>query len=366
MLKTRFLRSVCVVAAVVAVGVAVFLPASLAAAACTVESSPAGKPGPLMVHLGADCTGSDREANAVKAAAILKTIAQGQAVDLVGVVVQGDLIVDQLPLYQSQVPKGLTPEQQAALNSIEADELRVIQGPITIRDSIVEGALRHQSAKGTVQFAGPVDLQGTQFKDGVDLSRAVFQGVVTIDRAVFERESYFIRGQFAEAFHCVDTRFGPHTRFHRSVFRGAVDCQGSLFNGMAEFLEVVFEQPVQFDRARFGLGTGFSGAQFKKTVSFADAIFSREAFFGFAVFAGNVQFAGAQFLQTADFSNAEFKRGEDLAKVRFDQAPTMTGAKGVSPEGQGKGGQSPAMQYGVTLFFLLMAAVLVAYALKLK
>lgn len=366
MLALQTVRSCCVVVAVVAVGMALFLPARPVAAACTVESSPTGKSGPLTVHLSTDCTGAEREAKAVPAAAVMKALAQGEAVDLAGVVVQGDLLFDQLPLYKSQMPKGLTPEQQAALNAIDADELRVVQGPITIRDSIVEGALRHRSVKGTVQFAGPVDLQGTQFKDGVDLSRAVFHGAVTIDRAVFERESYFIQGQFAEAFHCVETRFGPHTRFHRSVFRGAVDCQGSLFNGMAEFLEVVFEQPAQFDRARFGLGTGFSGAQFKKTVSFADAIFSREAFFGFAVFAGNVQFVGAQFLQTADFSNAEFKRGEDLAKVRFDQAPTMTGAKGVSQEGQGKMGQSPAMQYGVTLFFLLMAAVLVAYALKLK
>lgn len=335
-------------------------------AACTIESSPAGKQGPLMKHLGADCTGAERDANAVRTAAILKAIAQGQPVDLVGVVVQGDLIFDQLPLYKSQMPKGLTPEQQAALSTLDADELRLVPGPITIRDSIVQGALRHRSVKGTLQFAGPVDVQGTRFKEGVDLSRVVFQGAVVIDRATFEREAYFIQGQFAQSFHCVGTRFGPHTRFHRSVFHGAVDCQGSLFDGMAEFLEVVFEQPVQFDRARFGLGTGFSGAQFKKAVSFAEAIFSREIFFAFAVFAGNAQFAGAQFLQAADFSNAEFKRGEDLAKARFDQAPAMTGAKGLSQEGQGKGGQSQALSYGITLFFLLIAAVLVAYAFKMK
>ena len=84
------------------------------------------------------------------------------------------------------------------------------------------------------------------------------------------------------------------------------------------------------------------------------------------MFAGNAQFTGAQFLQTADFSNADFKRGEDLAKARFDQKPTMTGVKGISQDGQGKGGQSQAMQYGVTLFFLLLAAVLVAYAFKIK
>ncbi len=366
MLKSRFLSSSAFGTVIVAVGMVLLVSIGQVEAACTVEASPIGRLGPLTVHLGVDCTVAEREAKAVSAAAVMKAITQEQAVDLVGVIVQGDLIFDQLPLYHSQMPKGLTSEQEAALSALDADELRVVPGPITIRDSIVQGALRHRSVKGTLQFAGAVDLQGTQFKEGVDLSRAVFQGLVTLDRARFERESYFIRGQFAEAVHCVETRFGPHTRFHRSVFRGAVDCQGSLFDGMAEFLEVIFEQPVQFDRARFGLGTGFSGSQFKKATSFADAIFSREAFFGFAVFSGNVQFAGAQFLQTADFSNAEFKRGEDLSKVRFDQPPTMTGAKGVSQEGQGKGGESPALQYGVTLFFLLIAAVLGAYAVKMK
>jgi len=366
MLKFRSLKSLLFVVMVFTAGGALLMPARPVDAACTVESSPAGKPGTLMKHLGAGCTAAEREANAVGAAAILKAASLGEAVDLVGVMVQGDLIFDQLPLYKSQIPKGLTPEQQADLSALDAEELRMVSGPITIRDSIVQGALRHRSVKGTLQFAGPVDLEGTQFKDGFDLSRAVFQGAVTVDRVKFEREAYFIQGQFAQSFHCAGTRFGPHTRFHRSVFHGAVDCQGSLFDGMTEFLEVVFEQPVQFDRARFGLGTGFSGAQFKKSVSFAEAIFSREAFFGFAVFSGNAQFAGAQFLQAADFSNAEFKRVEDLAKARFDQAPSMTGVKGLSQEGQGKGGQSPAMAYGVTLFFLLVAAVLVAYALKMK
>jgi len=366
MLKFRSLKSLLFVVMVFTAGGALLMPARPVDAACTVESSPAGKPGTLMKHLGVDCTAAEREANAVGAAAILKAASLGEAVDLVGVMVQGDLIFDQLPLYKSQIPKGLTPEQQADLSALDAEELRMVSGPITIRDSIVQGALRHRSVKGTLQFAGPVDLEGTQFKDGFDLSRAVFQGAVTVDRVKFEREAYFIQGQFAQSFHCAGTRFGPHTRFHRSVFHGAVDCQGSLFDGMTEFLEVVFEQPVQFDRARFGLGTGFSGAQFKKSVSFAEAIFSREAFFGFAVFSGNAQFAGAQFLQAADFSNAEFKRVEDLAKARFDQAPSMTGVKGLSQEGQGKGGQSPAMAYGSTLFFLLIAAVLVAYALKMK
>lgn len=338
----------------------------VAEAACTVEQSPVGKPGPLMKHLSQDCTKAERAAQAVPAASVMQAIRQGQTVDLVGVVLQGELMFDQLPVRKSQIPKGLTPDQQAALSALNDEEQRSVTGDVIIRDSVVEGALRHRSPKGTLEFEGVVDFQGTTFKDGVDLSRSVFQRGLTIDGARFEREAYFVQGHFAQGLRCADTKFGPHTRFHRSIFRGPLDCQGSFFDGMAEFLEIVGEAPVNFERARFGLGTGFSGAQFKKLASFSDAIFSREAFFAFVVFSGEARFAGAQFLQTADFSNADFKRGDDLGKVRFDQKPLTNGTKGLAQEGAGKGEQSTFRQYAITLGILLVAAFLAAYAVKLK
>ena len=339
----------------------------VAEAGCTVEASPAGKPGPFMKHLSADCTKAEREAQAVSATNVMKAIAQGQAVDLAGVVLQGDLIFDQLPIQKSQIPRGLTPEQQAALSAMSDEEQRTVAGSLIIRDSVVDGALRHRSTKGTLEFEGTVDFRSTTFKDGVDLSRSVFQRGLTLDGALFEREAYFVQGHFAQGLRCAETKFGPHTRFHRSVFRGPVDCQGSLFNGMAEFLEIVCDAPVNFERARFGLGTGFSGAQFKKLANFSDTIFSREAFFAFVVFSGEARFSGAQFLQAADFSNADFKRGDDLAKVRFDQKPLTNGTKGIAQNETGSGGgQSRFQSYAVTLGLLLIAAFLLAYAMKLK
>ena len=255
---------------------------------------------------------------------------------------------------------------QAALSALNDEEQRAVAGNLIIRDSVVEGAIRHRSAKGTLEFEGTVDFHGTTFKDGVDLSRSVFQRMLAMDGALFEREAYFVQGHFAQGLNCAGTKFGPHTRFHRSVFRGPLDCQGSLFDGLAEFLELVCEAPVNFERARFGLGTGFSGAQFKKQANFSDAIFSREAFFAFTVFSGEARFAGAQFLQSADFSNADFKRGDDLSKVRFDQKPVTKGAKGITQEEAGSGGASTFQRYAVTLGLMLAAAFLVAFAVKLK
>lgn len=348
------------------VGWAVVVSAQEASAACLVESSAGGKREPLVRHLAPDCTPAEREAHAVGSAVIMDAIAKGRSVDLVGVIVRGDLIFDKLVVQTTQMPKGLTPEQQAALNQLNVEELRLVRAGVTIRDSVVLGAVRHRSAKGTLQFEGPVDFHGTMFKDGVDLSRSVFQGTVDISGAKFNKEAYFVQGQFAKPLGCKETKFGPHTRFHRSVFRGPVDCAGALFDGMAEFLEVSFEQPVTFARARFGLGTGFSGSLFKRHANFAEAIFSREAFFGFSVFDGEASFAGAQFLGSADFSAADFNKPDDLAKARFDQKPLFTRTKRIAQDQPPDFLKSPTGQYTLTLFLLLMAAMLVAYALKLK
>lgn len=351
---------------VLLVGLIGVIPMTDAQAACLVEAPASGKQGALIRHLAPDCTPAEREANAVGSVAIMEAISKGQPVDLVGVVVRGDLIFDTLDVQTTQMPKGLTAEQQAALNQLNVEELRLVRESVTIRDSVVSGALRHRSAKGTLQFDGPVDFHGTLFKEGVDLSRSAFQGAVDLSQAGFEKEAYFVQGQFARALNCKETKFGPHTRFHRSVFRGPVDCTGALFDGMAEFLEVTFELPAAFERARFGQGTGFSGSRFKQRADFAEAIFSREAFFGFALFEGEASFAGAQFLGSGDFSDAEFKKPDDLAKARFDQKPVFTGTKRLAQEPSGDVLKSPAGQYALTLFLLLAAALLLAYAIKMK
>lgn len=353
-------------AVLIVFGAAMVTAVEQATAACRVEAVSDAQADRLVKHLPPDCTPAEREAHAVSAAALMAAIKKGRAVDLVGVVVQGDLSFDGLPVQTTQTPKGLSAEQQAALAQLNAEELRRVAAPVTIRDSLVTGAVRHRSAKGSLQFEGPIDLHGTRFREGVDLSRAVFQGAVDLSGAVFEKEAYFVQSQFSHVFRCTDTKFGPHTRFHRSVFRGVFECAGAIFDGMAELLEVRFEQPVIMERARFGSGTGFSGSRFARHANFSESIFSRDAFFAFTVFEGDATFAGAQFLGGGDFSDAEFKRPDDLMKARFDHPPVLSRTKQLTDDRKTGLLDSPTGQYAVTLFFLLMAALLVAYAFKIK
>lgn len=135
---------------------------------------------------------------------------------------------------------------------------------------------------------------------------------------------------------------------------------------MAEFLEVTGEQPVEFERSRFGSGTGFSGSHFKSRISFRDAIFSRETFFTFTAFEGETMFAGAQFLGSADFSSAEFRQQDDLARARFDHPPLFTQTKRLEPAQPDSFLQTKNGQYVLTFGLLVAAALLVAYAIRLK
>jgi hypothetical protein len=335
-------------------------------AACEVETGGNREEEPLVVRLSPSCTPPDREAHAVDGSTILKAAAGGRAVDLVGVIVRGDLIFDSLTVQASSLTDKAGPGHRPTGNLRNAEEHRSVRDAITIRESVVWGAVRHRSATGRLQFKGSLDFRGTVFKDGVDLSRSDFQEQVLLSGATFEKEAFFVQGRFAQGLECIESKFGPHTRFHRSTFEGPVDCAGALFDGLAELLEVSFEESVSFERARFGQGTGFSGSRFKRRSLFDEAIFSREAFFGFSVFEGEVSFAGTQFLGSADFSDAEFKRPDNLAKARFDQPPRFMRTKRSAQGAEAELESSPAAQYAVTVVSLIVAALLVGYALRLK
>ena len=339
----------------------VLLSGQEANAQCVAEPSSSKAGEGLVKRLPVSCTRAEREAQSVRAEAILDTLEKGQPVELVGVVIHGELSLDRLSIWKDG--GGSTVEGQA---SPKAEELRHIRGIVRIRDSTVMGAMRHRSRQGMLQFDGPVDFQGTTFREGVDLSRSIFEGPVELAGAVFQQEAYFVQGQFMQTMNCKNTKFGPHTRFHHSIFHGPVDCTRALFDGMAELLEVTFESTALFEGVRFGSGTGFSGSRFTRQVSFDEAIFSRDAFFTFSKFDETASFSGAQFLGLADFSDAVFAKSDDLARARFDKPPLFTRTKRVAQEPPADGFNALLDRHGLTGVFLLLAVALMAYALKRK
>jgi len=313
----------------------------------------------LILSLSSDCTDAERERHAVQASQVIDAVQRGKGVDLSGVVIHGNLLFDVLAV-------GPVPQDLKGIAAIESNDVRVVQGAVSIVDSIVQGAIRHQSVQRQLVFRGPVTFTGTRFEQTVDLSRSVFMQPLLLSGAIFLRESYFVQARFLSGVIGEKTAFGPHTRFHRAQFHGPATFQQSGFSGLAEFLEVEFEQDVNFSRTYFKLGSGFSGSRFHGMADFSESLFDREAFFPFVIFRGDAFFRRTTFRSTADFSNAEFQGRDDFTKVLFEGGPEFSGAKRIGREKDPLGLENQKVQYVITLSLLVFSALLIAYLIKLK
>jgi hypothetical protein len=116
-------------------------PAAFAVAECVVERGAAGAQRLFKTHLSANCTPVERAARAVDASALLAALKRGETIDLVGVVIRGDVALDALPVSDS-------PPAIEGIIRRGDKEIRVIAGPVAIVDSVVQGTVAHRATEG--------------------------------------------------------------------------------------------------------------------------------------------------------------------------------------------------------------------------
>ncbi|MDP9132174.1 MAG: pentapeptide repeat-containing protein [Nitrospirota bacterium] len=334
-------------------------------AECTAERGETGATAAFTLRLSSTCTAVEREARAIPARDLLRALAEGRGIDLAGVVIQGDLLLDELPTQKAEAVQDLSPEDRRVLDGLHEEEVHVIRGPFVVKHARVRGRIVNRLTRGFLLITGPVVLAHTHFEGSVDLSRTVFLGLVDGSSATFGQETYFVQDHFTQGAMFSGTRFGPHTRFHRSLFAGPAIFQSAVFHGLTEFLEVVFEQNANFSRASFEMGTGFSGAHCRAACDFSAAQFDREAFFLFALFDHSVTFASARFGSQADFSDASFKERDDLAQATFVHPPFFARTTRVTATMPGRAGATPSSQ-AVTIALFVMALGLLLYIIKAR
>ncbi len=340
-----------VLSSVLACLVAVSVPVPVMAD-CTVTRSMEGNSGLFSKHLSSACTDRDREKEAVTSDEILAALREGRGVDLIGVVVTGDLLLDALPLVPAGQP-GLTPELEDVIAHDRVSELRVISGPFSIRDSLIQGKIATRLEKGRLVVKGPVTMTGTTFERPVDFSRSVFLRPVDFSNTIFRRGCLFTQAQFFKPARFEKTAFGVRTRFHKARFRDDVIFRLAGFNGIAEFLEVTFDKEASFSQVYFKLGTGFSGSRFRGILDFSEALFEREAFFTYTIFEQDAYFRRATFRGQADFSQAEFRGVDDFSKAFFEKEPRFIRTR-VSGNRPSPGGlQDPRFLYGIVAALLI-------------
>ncbi|MBI4001622.1 MAG: pentapeptide repeat-containing protein [Nitrospira defluvii] len=343
---------------------AVLTPEMLCAE-CTSETGGTSATAAFTLRLSNTCTEAEREARAIPAQDLLRALASGKGIDLAGVVIHGDLLLDELPAQKMAAVRDLSPEDRRDLEGLNDEAVHVIRGPFVIKNARVQGRIVNRLKQGFLLFTGPVVLAQTRFEGSVDLSRTVFLGLVDGSSATFEQESYFVQDRFTQGAMFSDTRFGPHARFHRSIFAGPAIFRGAAFKGLTEFLEVVFDQDANFSHASFHMGTGFSGVHCRGKCDFSSAQFDREAFFLFALFDRPVTFASARFGSQADFSDASFKERDDLAQATFAHPPLLTRTARVTATTPGRAEASPSSQT-LTIALFVMALGLLLYIIRAK
>ena len=333
-------------------------------AECGVESVPNGGDA-FVKHLSQACTEDERLAHAVHAEELLQAVQRGQAVDLIGVVVVGNLYLDQLPLVDVPAPDQLPPLIRESLPVGGVKTLRVISRGLSIRDSRIRGRIATRLKEGYLLVQGPVTTTGTVYEEMVDLSRTMFGETVNFSDAVFRREGLFVQTVFNKPVQFERVAFGVHTRFHRARFGDTVTFADTRFNGLAEFLEVAFDKEARFAHSHFKQGTGFSGAQFGENAIFRDARFERDVYFLFTQFAGNAAFRGSLFGGETDFSDAVFHGAADFSRVSFAVEPKFQRAtlSGAIPTQAGK--PRPQFLYGIAAS-LLVFTVLVLWIFNKK
>lgn len=322
--------------------------------ACVVQRS-AEDSETFRVYLEKDCTDQEREANAVSAAQILTALAKKKNVEVTGAIIVGDLALDGLPARALE-DDGRLPWAQSKLKSLKVERIHMVPGALSIRDSIVRGAIQTKSGDAMVLVRGPVTMTGTSFERIVDLSRTIFLGPVDLSGAVFAQQAFFIDSIFDQPVQFERTAFGVHTRFHKAAFRDTATFHRAGFNGLSEFLQVDFGKDARFSQSYFKMGTGFSGSHFHGMLDFSEVVFEREAYFSYAIFEGDAYFRRATFRADANFADAEFKGVDDFSKTFFNVAPRFTRAKVSNERAVPKGLQDPRILY-------LIAAALLAFSL---
>ena len=133
---------------------------SEANAVCIAEAPATGIEAGLVIHLSPGCTPAEREAHAVRGEAVMDAIAKGRPVDLLGVIVHGDLIFDRLAAHTTSHASGSVPEMTNQADRADSNGQRIVREALILRDSIVFGAVRHRSSDGTLRLEGPVEFEG--------------------------------------------------------------------------------------------------------------------------------------------------------------------------------------------------------------
>ncbi|WP_454062300.1 pentapeptide repeat-containing protein [Candidatus Nitrospira salsa] len=333
------------------------------AVSCEVRQSSSTEPEIFRRHLIGTCTAEERERLAIHADSLFKVLKEGKQVDLRGVMIVGDLMLDQLPLQPLSPATLPSASAQQVVAERQIEEGRIIQRSVSVHNAVIQGNWATNLRQGLVIILGEFSVTGTRFEQSVDFSHTLFLQGLNFSNSEILYEGFFVRAHFEKPALFNKVLFGTHSRFHKAQFKHDAHFIESRFTGLAEFLEVIFEQGADFTKVQFQMGTGFSGAQFTGPAIFSESLFIREAFFRFSRFEQDADFQDATFQKISDFTDSSFAAHTNFNNVEFLIPPQFSGTI-FEGTGQGANKQKNVSEIiSVILVFLGFLCVL-AWGLK--
>ena len=299
--------------------------------ACRLLPAPPDIEKVLWVHVEGPCLPGDHRALAVRGTDILQALEQGRSVDLDGVLVVEDVMLDLLPLQELSGHAAIPPAVRSRFQQQGLAAVRLLSQSLSIRHSRFEHVLATNLVEGVLIILGEVDFTGTVFLQSVDFSKTVFMSPVIFSKMRVDYEGFFIGTHFDQPVDFSQVTFGTHSRFHKALFRDRVSFANTHFTGVAEFLEVSFQQEADFSHSHFASGAGFSGSVFSGPADFSAVTFEQEIYFRFTEFKQSVSFQHTQFQNVADFTNARFEGEQEFTGVEFHTPPDLSGSN-VTPD----------------------------------
>ena len=325
--------------------------------ACRALEPPSGLHHTLWVHLEDDCSLPERRELAVSGADLLAALEEGKNVDLHGVVVVGDVLLDHLSLHRVADLPNLPSVVQDALSQRHLDTIRFIPGSLRITASQFDHVFATNLSDGALVILGEVDFHQSEIVQSVDFSKVIFAEPVILAGMRVDFEAFFIGAQFLRAADFSQVVFGTHSRFHKAVFHDSVTFAGDRFKGVAEFLEVTFHGEAQLTNVSFESGAGFSGSVFHGPADFSDSTFTQEIYFRFTEFRNRIVFGGTDFHKVVDFSNAQFTQPADFSHASFAVRPESAGSNLILPDLSRTMWRSPAIQLSIAICLLLLVGL---------
>ncbi len=296
------------------------------ASACRLLDPPPNQADVLWVHLEGSCSEDEQKQFAITGEDLYRALEQGKSLDLHGVLIRGDVMLDRLPLQAVSSLSSVNDEIVSWLKQHGVQRVRVIPGRVVVRQSRFENVIATNLAQGALLVLGEVDFQKTRFEQSVDFSKMIFSAPFSFAKVKVGFEGFFIGAQFRGPVDFSSVTFGTHTRFHKAMFMDLVTFSETQFVGVAEFLEVEFRGDADFSGTLFLSGTGFSGSVFHGPLNFSHVQVEKEMYFRFSEFIQHVSFRDSDFNSVLDLSNTKFSGEKDFTGLQLTVFPTLEGS----------------------------------------